>query len=221
MGLNLELVRVSKTYNGQEVLQECSWVFEQGLTHVLMGPNGTGKSTLLRICALLEAPDRGRVNYLADGRPLAPDLALKRRLTLLLPGVGVFNTSVFNNVAYGLKIRGLESREIEARVEAILKVVGLAAKARQRALDLSTGQSKRLGLARAMVIDPEVILLDEPTASIDQENAEIIEGIIRKVKAEGKATIIMVTHDPAQAERLGDRILLMQNGKLEPAVAGA
>jgi len=195
-------------------LQACSWVFEKGLTHVLMGPNGTGKSTLLRLCALLEAPDRGRVNYLADGRPLAPDLALKRRITLLLPGVGVFNTSVFNNVAYGLKIRGLNPREIEARVGAILEVVGLAAKRRQRALDLSTGQSKRLGLARAMVIDPEVILLDEPTASIDQENSEIIEGIIRKVKAERKATIIMVTHDPAQAERLGDRLLFMKDGGL-------
>ena len=216
MGLNLELAQISKTYNGQEVLQECSWVFEKGLTHVIMGPNGMGKSTLLRICALLEAPDRGRVNYLANGRPLASDLALKRRITLLLPGVGVFNTSVFNNVAYGLKIRGLDSREIESRVAAILEVVGLAAKRRQRALDLSTGQSKRLGLARAMVIDPEVILLDEPTASIDQENSGIIEDIIRKVKAERKATIIMVTHDPAQAERLGDRVLLMQAGKIAP-----
>jgi tungstate transport system ATP-binding protein len=216
MGLNLELAQVSKTYDGQEVLQECSWVFEQGLTHVLMGPNGTGKSTLLRVCALLETPDRGRVNYLADGRPLTPDLALKRRLTLLLPGVGVFNTSVFNNVAYGLKIRGLTPREIEARVGAILEVVGLAAKRRQRALDLSTGQSKRLGLARAMVIDPEVILLDEPTASIDQENTEIIENIILKMKAGGKTTIIMVTHDPAQAERLGDKLLVMQDGKLLP-----
>ena len=214
MGLSLELAQISKAYNGQEVLQACSWVFEKGLTHVLMGPNGTGKSTLLRICALLEAPDGGRVNYLADGQPLAPDLALKRRITLLLPGVGVFNTSVFNNVAYGLKIRGLNPREIEARVGAILEVVGLAAKRRQRALDLSTGQSKRLGLARAMVIDPEVILLDEPTASIDQENSEIIEGIIRKVTAERKATIIMVTHDPAQAERLGDRLLFMKDGGL-------
>ncbi len=214
MGLSLELAQISKTYNGLEVLEECSWTFEPGLTHVIMGPNGTGKSTLLRICALLEVPDRGRVNYLEGGRALTPDLALKRRLTLLLPGVGVFNTSVFHNVAYGLKIRGIGSREIEERVGAILETVGLAAKRRQRALDLSTGQSKRLGLARAMVIEPEVILLDEPTASIDQENSEIIEGIINQIKAERKATIIMVTHDPAQAERLGDRLLIMQEGRL-------
>ncbi len=216
MGLALELVEISKTYNGLEVLQGCSWTFEAGLTHVIMGPNGTGKSTLLRLCALIEVPDRGRVIYLADGQPLAPDLALKRRLTLLLPGVGVFNTSVFHNVAYGLKIRGMGSKEVEERVGAILETVGLAAKRRQRALDLSTGQSKRLGLARAMVIEPEVILLDEPTASIDQENSEIIEGIIKKIKAERKATIVMVTHDPAQAERLADRLLLMRDGKIAP-----
>lgn len=216
MGLSLELAQISKAYNGHEVLQECSWTFEPGLTHVIMGPNGTGKSTLLRICALLEVPDRGRVNFLAGGLTLAPDLALKRRLTLVLPGVGVFNTSVFHNVAYGLKIRGIGSREIEERVGAILETVGLAAKRRQRALDLSTGQSKRLGLARAMVIDPEVLLLDEPTASIDQENSEIIEGIINKIKAERKATIIMVTHDPIQAERLADRLLIMKEGSLLP-----
>ena len=217
MGLSLELVKVSKTYNGQVILKDCSWVFDTGLTHVLMGPNGTGKSTLLRICALLEAPNRGRVNYLADdGRPLAPDLDLKRRITLLLPSVGVFNTSVFHNVAYGLKIRGFKKREIEAKVDAILEAVGLAEKKRQRALDLSTGQSKRLGLARAIVLEPEVIFLDEPTASIDQANTEIIEEIIMKMKVEKRATIIMVTHDPAQAERLGDRLLLIKDGKLLP-----
>ena len=214
--MSLELARVSKAYNGQVILQECSWLFEKGLTHVIMGPNGAGKSTLLRICALLEAPDRGRVSYLVNGRPLAPDLELKRRITLLLPSVGVFNTSVFSNVAYGLKIRGFNRREIEEKVGAILEVVGLTAKTRQRALDLSTGQSKRLGLARAMVLEPEVIFLDEPTASIDQENTEIIEGVIMRMKTEGKATIIMVTHDPAQAERLGDRQLFIKDGKLLP-----
>lgn len=216
MGLSLELAQISKAYNGQVILRDCSWVFETGLSHVLMGPNGTGKSTLLRICALLEAPDRGRVNYLADGRPLPLDLDLKRRITLLLPGVGVFNTSVFNNVAYGLKIRGINRKEIQAKVDATLEAVGLVEKKRQRALDLSTGLSKRLGLARAMVLEPEVIFLDEPTASIDQANTEIIEDIIMNLKAEKKATIIMVTHDPAQAERLGDRLLLIKDGKLWP-----
>ncbi len=216
MGLSLELAQISKAYNGRVILQDCSWTFETGFTHVLMGPNGMGKSTLLRICALLEAPDHGRVNYLGDNRPLAIGLELKRRITLLLPGVGVFNTSVFNNVAYGLKIRGLQRREIEERVGAILEMVGLADKKRQRALELSTGQSKRLGLARAMVLEPEVLFLDEPTASIDQENSEIIERIILEMKEKKRATIIMVTHDPAQARRLGDRLLLIKDGRLWP-----
>ena len=216
MGLSLELAQISKAYNGHIILQDCSWVFEEGLSHVIMGPNGTGKSTLLRICALLEAPDQGRINYRGDGQSLINDLGFKRRITLLLPGVGVFNTTVFNNVAYGLKLRGLKKREIEGRVGEILQVVGLAERRHQKALELSTGQSKRLGLARAMVLEPEVLFLDEPTASIDQLNAEIIEEIIEKMKAEKKATIIMVTHDQAQAERLGDRLLFMKDGRLLP-----
>ena len=84
------------------------------------------------------------------------------------------------------------------------------------ALDLSTGQSNRLGLARAMVLEPEVLFLDEPTASIDQAKTEIIEEILMKMKAEKKVTIIMVTHDPAQADRLGDRLLFTKEGRLLP-----
>ena len=106
MGLTLEVARLEKSYNGQAVLQECSFAFDPGRTYALLGANGSGKSTLLRIAALLEAPDAGAVRYRDHDAELPHDLALRRRLTLLLPRIGVFNTSVFNNVAYGLKIRG-------------------------------------------------------------------------------------------------------------------
>jgi tungstate transport system ATP-binding protein len=216
MGLTLEVAHLSKSYNGQAVLRDCSYAFGPGQCFALQGPNGSGKSTFFRIAALLEPPDAGEVRYRDHGAVLPPDLRLRRRLTLLLPQIGVFNTTVFNNVAYGLKIRGWSRQEIEARVNDVLVQVGLAPQRGQNALELSSGQTKRLGLARALVIEPEVFLLDEPTANIDPENAEIIEQIIINLKTAGKSTIIVVTHDPAQARRLGDHLLVMDNGRIVP-----
>ncbi|MGA9756618.1 MAG: ATP-binding cassette domain-containing protein [Desulfobaccales bacterium] len=216
MGLNLEVARIVKSYNGQAVLRECSFGFDHGRTYALMGQNGSGKSTFLRIAALLELPDAGEVRYWDNGVELPHDLGLRRRITLLLPRTGVFNTSVFHNVAYGLKIRGRSSQEVEARVNEVLGTVGLLHKRRQNGLDLSSGETKRLGIARALVIEPEVFCLDEPTANLDQKNSDIIEEIIFRMKTARKSTIIVVTHDPAQARRLGDQSLVMENGRIAP-----
>jgi tungstate transport system ATP-binding protein len=216
MGLRIEVTKIAKAYNGNPVLRDCSFSFTRGLTYALQGTNGSGKSTLLRILALLERPDVGQVDYLENGLALAKNLALQRRFTLVLPRPGIFNTTVFNNVAYGLKIRGVRSGEIEARVNEILVTVALDHKKSQRALDLSSGETKRLGLARAMVLNPEVLFLDEPTANIDPLNTDIIEEIILKMKAGGAVTILLITHDPAQADRLGDRLLFMKDGGLVP-----
>ncbi len=216
MGLNLEVARIVKSYNGQAVLQECSFSFDHGRTYALLGQNGSGKSTFLRIAALLEPPDAGEVRYLDHGVALPHDLGLRRRITLLLPRIGVFNTSVFHNVAYGLKIRGRSSQEVEDRVNDALGRVGLLHKRRQNGLDLSSGETKRLGIARALVIEPEVFCLDEPTANLDPKNAEIIEQIIFSMKTARKSTIIVVTHDPAQARRLCDHPLVMDHGQIAP-----
>jgi tungstate transport system ATP-binding protein len=216
MGLALEVDRLVKSYNGQAVLQACSFAFEPGRTYALLGQNGSGKSTFLRLAALLEPPDAGEVRYRDHGVELRHDLVLRRRITLLLPRIGVFNTSVFHNVAYGLKIRGRSRQEVEDRVNDVLGTVGLLHKRRQNGLDLSSGETKRLGIARALIIDPEVFFLDEPTANLDPENADIIEKIIFSMKTAGKSTIIVVMHDPAQARRLGDHLLVMENGRIAP-----
>ena len=217
MGLEVEIAHTFKTYNGNPILRDCSFGFASGRTYVLQGPNGSGKSTLFRMLALLERPDRGTVRYRDNGGVLEDNLAMRRRLTLVLPRTGVFNTTVYKNVAYGLRIRGVQRKEVEERVTKALLAVGLAHKKWQRALELSSGETKRLGIARAMVINPEVFMLDEPTANIDPSNTEIIEDIILKMKQDRRATILMITHDPAQAQRLGDDLLLMQDGKIIPA----
>ena len=216
MDLTLAISHVYKSYDGKPVLQDCSYPFEKSGTYVLMGPNGSGKSTFFRICAFLEEPDRGEVNYLSGGILMGKNIELRRRITLLLPKVGVFNTTVFKNVSYGLTVRGISRDEITERVGNALDFVGLVHKKNQRALTLSTGEMQRLGIARAMVVEPEILFLDEPTASVDQENTEILEDIILRMKRMGKSIVVITTHDLAQAERLADWLLLMKDGKIIP-----
>jgi tungstate transport system ATP-binding protein len=213
MSLELVVSNISKSYGAESVLKNCSFRFADSGIYALMGPNGSGKSTFLRICALLEAPDSGDVNFYSGGRPVTGGISLMRRITLLLPKIGVFNATVYNNVSYGLKIRNLLRKDISSRVENALDFVGLLHKKDHKALTLSSGETQRLGIARALVIEPEIIFLDEPTASVDVRNTEIIDDIIRKMKKEGRA-IIMTTHDVAQAQRLADRLLVMNDGKL-------
>jgi tungstate transport system ATP-binding protein len=214
VGLTVQLAGLAKTYNGNPILTECSYTCAAGETYVLMGDNGSGKSTLLRIAALLEAPDGGEVRYLEEDRQLAPDIHLKRRLTMVFPKVGVFSRSVFDNVAYGLRIRGLEGAWVRKRVAQVLEEVGLAHKSAQPATTLSSGETMRLGLARALAIDPEVLFLDEPTTHIDRANTRLIEDCIGRLRQEGALTLIIVTHDPGQAERLGGCQLLLEEGRL-------
>ena len=214
MGLTLTVSHIYKSYDGKPVLQDCSFPFDKSGTYVLTGPNGSGKSTFFRICALLENPDSGEVNYLYGGALMEKDITLRRRITLLLPRVGLFNMTVFKNVAYGLAIRGVKNDEMEERVHKALDFVGLLQKKEQKALTLSSGETQRLGIARSIVIEPEILFLDEPTASVDLENTEIIEDIILRMKKIGQSIVVITTHNISQAERLADRLLLIKGGKV-------
>lgn len=219
MGLRLSLSNIYKSYNGISVLKGCSFSFDRGDIYVLTGPNGSGKSTFLRICALLEKPDSGEVIYRErDGNVLKDDINLRRRITLVLSGIGVFNTTVFKNVAYGLEIRGFKKKEIEHKVIEALHFVGLINKMNQNALTLSSGERQRLGIARAIVIEPEILFLDEPTASVDIKNTEIVEDIILRLRDSGR-TIIITTHDTSQAGRLSNNILSLRDGKVRRIVS--
>ncbi len=201
-----------KSYNGNTALRGCSFSFDAGKTYALMGPNGSGKSTFLRICALLEEPDTGKIDFFLNDAALKKDISLKRRITLVLPRVGVFNAAVFKNVAYGLNVRKVGKIELKEKTNLMLDFVGLVHKKNQNALTLSSGETQRLGIARALVIEPDIIFLDEPTASIDNKNTEIVEDIILKMKRQRETTVILTTHDNSQAERLADIILLMRDG---------
>lgn len=215
MKLTFSLTNVEKNYDGHSVLKGCSYVFENTGVYAIMGPNGCGKSTFLRICALIETPDRGEVGYFQNNEKVKKDMSLKRRISLVLPGIGVFHTTVFKNVAYGLKLRRIQKDEIRIKVDTALESVGLSHKRQQNALTLSSGEKQRLGLARVLAIEPEVILLDEPTASIDVRNTDIVENIIAKMRNDRRSIIVMATHDQAQAERLTDRVLMITDGGVQ------
>jgi tungstate transport system ATP-binding protein len=182
----------------------------------LVGPSGSGKSTLLRLLNFLEPPTAGTILF--DGQPVPPDppLALLRRVTTVFQRPILLNRSVRDNVAYGLRLRGLS---LDGRVDETLERVGLTPFAHQPAhtRSVSGGELQRAALARALVLDPEVLLLDEPTANLDPYNVGLIESIVREQNRARGTTVVLVTHNVFQARRLASRVGLLLEGKIVEA----
>lgn len=214
MDLRLSLSHITKSYNSKVVLNNCSIAFERGRIYCIIGPNGSGKSTLLRISALLEQADKGEVIFHDGDKRLDGSIELRRRITLVFPKGGLFNTTVFNNSAYGLSLRKIDKKDIKKKVEAVLKGVGLFDKMNQNALTLSSGEAQRLALARALALEPDILFLDEPTASLDPGSGIIIENIINNLRKKRHMTIIMATHNLFQVQRLADEVIFLYNGEV-------
>jgi tungstate transport system ATP-binding protein len=177
----------------------------------LMGPNGAGKSTLLRLLNFLEPASQGEIRW--KGIPILwpPDVGLRRKVTTVFQDPVLLNTSVRENLAYGLRLRpAFDPR----RVEEALERFDLRDLAEAPARQLSGGEGQRVALARALVLKPELLLLDEPTANLDPYSAGGVESIIREVRAERSTTLLLVSHDIHQAQRLADRAGLLLGGRL-------
>lgn len=205
-----------KSYD-REVLNVEALAFFPGRIYGIIGPSGAGKTTLLRIINLLCEPDRGTIHF--EGRPIPPGgparLPVQRQMTLVFQKPLLFNTTVRENVAYGLKMRGLSREGIGERVSAVLKQVGLAHLQERHAGTLSGGEAQRVALARAVVFRPKLLLLDEPTANLDPANVELMERMILQLKQSTPGvTMIMVTHNIFQARRLADEVLFLYDGRV-------
>ncbi len=197
-------------YNTRTVLSVNNLEIDEGETLALIGPSGAGKSTLLRLLCFLEHPSAGSITYASSSITATPSLAIRREITLVFQRPLLLDTTVWHNVAYGLKLRG---RHDDALVAATLEQLGLADLVQARALKLSGGEMQRVALARALVLQPRVLLLDEPTANLDPRNVTIIERAVTALQQQG-TTIVLATHQLHQARRLGTRAALLFDGHL-------
>lgn len=210
------LREVRQVYGGRAVLDIPQLTIAPGEIFALVGPSGSGKSTLLRLLNGLEAPTRGAIEL--HGLPLSPDspLELLRRVTMVFQRPILLTGTLRHNVSYGLRLRG---SSVDGQVAATLERVGLTAVAGQAAHKLSGGELQRAALARALVLQPEVLLLDEPTANLDPYNVNLIETIVREHNAHHRTTVVLVTHNVFQARRLAHRVGLLLEGRLVETAA--
>jgi tungstate transport system ATP-binding protein len=212
----IEVAGLRHRYGDREILKGLDLSIARGETFALIGPTGAGKTTLLRILDLLEAPGSGDVYF--DGQRVLLSgknrLAIRRRMSFVHQKPQVFNASVYDNVACGLRWRGQDKSKIASKVERILETVGLQGLRDRQARTLSGGEAQRVALARSLVLEPEVLLLDEPTANLDPVSTARIEELISHIARQGDTAMIMATHDMSQGQQLADRIGVLLDGRL-------
>ncbi len=206
--LPLRLDQVVFSVGGRRIIDGISLLLEAGARTVIVGPNGAGKSVLLRLCHGLLDPTSGTIRWAAPEAPDGP-----RRQAMVFQRPILLRRSALANVAYALGVGGVSRQQRTPRALDALRRVGLERIAQRPARVLSGGEQQRLALARAWALSPEVLFLDEPTASLDPGATHEIEKIIATMHA-GGTKIVLVTHNLGQARRLGDEILFLHQGRI-------
>ena len=214
-GAAISIAGCGKTYpDGTRALSPVDLEVKAGETLVLLGPSGCGKTTLLRLIAGLETPDAGgRIAF--DGADVTALPIEKRNVGMVFQSYALFpNMSVIDNVAYGLRVRGVATDARRAQAASVLAMMRIEALAERRIDQLSGGQRQRVALARALAVRPRVLLLDEPLTALDAALREHLRSEIDALLRRLAITAVYVTHDQAEALALGDRIVVMKNGAI-------
>ncbi|MBI9112302.1 ATP-binding cassette domain-containing protein [Maridesulfovibrio ferrireducens] len=209
-----KLSGVTQCYSGKTVLSLDDFVVSKGAIIGLAGHNGSGKSTLMRILAFLESPVSGEIIF--DGKKIEiADIQLRRKVTLLTQEPYLLKRTVAGNVAYGLELRG--ATHIESKVRESLSLVGLDPDIfmSRQWYELSGGEAQRVALAARLAINPKVLLLDEPTASLDRESTLLIHEAAVKVREKYGTTLVIVSHDYLWLEDVADNIITFSQGKIK------
>jgi tungstate transport system ATP-binding protein len=209
----LEIKALGKSYGNAEILKEINLTAERGEVLALIGPTGSGKTTLLRLVNLLETPSLGRI--LIKGRDVTSlsereKLPVRRRMAMVFQKPVMFKAKVAENVTFGLKMRGRDDR---GKVMEALAAVGLSGYENRDANTLSGGEMQRIALARALILEPEILLLDEPTANLDPKSAEAIDSLLQGL-AGHKTTVILATHNMRECLKLAGKVAVLQAGRL-------
>lgn len=209
----LELRNVVKSYEGKPLLTDISFTVSQGEAICLLGASGSGKSTILRMIAGLDFPDRGAI--LLNGIDLAGTPPHLRDFGLVFQDYGLFpHLNVFDNIAFGLKMHNVSPDEIKQRVSALLEQVNLSGFDSRKVTDLSGGEQQRVALARALAPSPRLLMFDEPLGALDRSLKEDLLNEIRSILHQTKIPAIYVTHDQEEAFAIADRILVLHEGTI-------
>ncbi len=211
----VELEGIAVRRGSRAVLSVPGLAVARGETLAVVGPNGAGKSTLLQVMACLVRPSSGRVSI--AGRVVGRDtsaIAARRRVAMVLQRPYLLNATVFDNVAVGLRMRGVARGEVRRRVESALTAFGIEHLSRRPARALSGGESQRVSLARAFVLEPEVLFLDEPTSSLDMPTRVALLTELGEAVRRTRVTTVFVTHDVIDIPFLGERAIVMHEGRI-------
>lgn len=209
----LELRNIVKSYEGKPLLTDSSFTVSQGETVCLLGASGSGKSTILRMIAGLEFPERGAI--LLNNLDLAGTPPHLRDFGLVFQDYGLFpHLNVFDNIAFGLKMRNVPAEEIKQRVSTLLEQINLSGFETRSIVDLSGGEQQRVALARALAPSPRLLMFDEPLGALDRSLKEDLLNEIRGILHKTKIPAIYVTHDQEEAFAIADRILVLHEGTI-------
>jgi sulfate transport system ATP-binding protein len=212
--MSFEVTHLVKRFGAYAALADVSLRVTRGEILALLGPSGCGKTTLLRVLAGLETPDAGTVTF--DGVDVTRTPAAARRVGLVFQHYALFeHMTVFDNVAFGLRVRKTPPERVRARAGALLERVGLSSLASRAPSQLSGGQRQRVALARALATEPRVLLLDEPFGALDARVRKDLRGWLREIHHEMRVTTVLVTHDREDAFEVADRIAVMNQGRIE------
>ncbi|NLD58711.1 MAG: spermidine/putrescine ABC transporter ATP-binding protein, partial [Clostridiales bacterium] len=210
----IEILGVSKRFGDAQVLHNIDLYIRKREFVTLLGPSGCGKTTMLRIIGGFEMPSEGKVFF--EGKDITDVPPYRRRVNTVFQKYALFtHLDVFDNIAFGLKLRKLPKAEIEKRVKRMLKLVKMEGYEKRAVESLSGGQQQRIAIARALVNEPEVLLLDEPLGALDLKLRKEMELELKSMQQELGITFLYVTHDQEEALTMSDTIVVMNGGRIQ------